>query len=371
MSVGSAQLEVEVEPRPASRSPLRLAWPRFRRDRAALIALAVVVLLLLVAILASPVTGAVGASGPDVRNASALSSFDTPTGPSHHALWPWIVLFAGAALAVLMAHFPGAVVRRRGPLAVFGVTLLAAIVLAIVFWPSDPHLFGVDPAGRDLFSRIVYGARASLLAPLAAAGLAVLIGTAVGLVAGAVGGVVETVVCAVLGALTPIPLLLLTVGVAASCTLGGGCLGGLISPGVPVLIGALALAVWAPVARTVRAEAAALRERPSFIATRSLGVGRLRAIAVELVPDLRGPVLATAVRLVPQCVLLDAALCFLGVGTRGATPSWGAMLRDATTIYSSAWWYMLFPGAALLITVLAMNVLADGAGTALAGPRDA
>jgi peptide/nickel transport system permease protein len=380
MSVGSAQLllDVDLQPpgrvagaTPPGRSPLRLAWRRFRRDRAALASLAIVVLLLLLAIFAPLIADAVGAAGPDVRSSGALSSFGTPTGPSSGALWPFIALLAGAVLAVIAAGLPGVALRRRGSRAVIGVAVITAVVLAVVLWPSARHLFGVDPQGRDIFARVIYGGRSSLLAAVAATALSLLVGGGLGLLAGYRGGVVDVAVSRLLDVLLPFPVLLLAVGVAAACTLGHGCVGGLITPGVPTLIVAVAFAGSAYVARFVRAQVAAMRGREFVVAARSLGASRMRILVKEILPNLIAPMLIAATVLLPQAVLCDAALSFLGAGARAATPSWGTMLKDATADFSSAWWYVLFPGAALLITVLALTVVGDGVRCALrADPHD-
>jgi peptide/nickel transport system permease protein len=302
-----------------ARSPWELFWRRFREDQLAMASLAFIAVLVLIAIFAPVVTDLFGAPGPDERDTAALDPvFATPTGP------------------------------------------------------SSEHLFGVDQIGRDVFSRTVYGARVSLIVAFVATGLATVAGIVAGLVAGYFRGWADTVISRAVDVLLAIPYLLLATGLAAACTAGGttgegGCLGGLIQPGIGVVIFVIAFTSWTYMARIVRGQVLSLREKEFVEASRAVGASNLRIIFCELLPNLTAPIIVYASILIPQVILYEAALSFLGVGVTDR-PSWGQMISDATPIFSTAWWYMLFPGLALVLTVLAFNLVGDAMQDAL-NPR--
>ena len=324
MSVGSPDFLIEAEAAAeagledfsgdiTARSPLELFWRRFRVDRVALVSLAVIVLLILAAILAPLIIKLVGAPGPNVQNTGALDQFGTPTGPN-------------------FAHH---------------------------------HLFGVDPLGRDVFARVLYGARVSLLVAFVATGISMVVGVTLGMVAGFFRGWVDSLISRLIDVLLAFPILLLALGLAAACSLGHGCFGGLLKPGLVVVIFVIAFVNWTYIARIVRGQVLSMREKEFVEASRSLGASNARIIFREILPNLVAPIIVYATLIIPQNILFEAALSFLGAGVQPPTASWGAMLADATTIFSSAWWYMVFPGAALLITVLAFNLVGDGLQDAL------
>jgi ABC-type dipeptide/oligopeptide/nickel transport system permease subunit len=313
---GSAEL-TEIELGIPARSPWELFWRRFREDKLALAALIFIALLILVAIFAPAVTSLFGAPGPDARDTGALDPlFATPTGP------------------------------------------------------SSEHLFGVDQLGRDVFSRTIYGARVSLVVAFAATFIATVLGIVAGLVAGYFRGWADTLISRAVDVLLAIPYLLLATGLAAACTLGqtsgggAGCLGGLIKPGIGVVIVVIAFTSWTYMARIVRGQTLSLREKEFIEASRSMGSSNTRIIFRELLPNLTAPIIVYASILIPQVILYEAALSFLGVGVTDK-PSWGQMISDATPVFSDAWWYMLFPGLALLFTVLAFNLVGDALQDAL------
>ena len=375
MSIGAPELlidpdaavETVVVGEIAARSPLELFLRRVRQDRVALVAAGVIVFLILAAIFAPLIIKAVGAPGPNVQNESqpTMTAFGTPTGPSHNALWPFIVVIAGALLALLASSAPWAVLPRRVPRVILTVSVLAAIVLAIAFWPSAKHLFGVDSLGRDVFARVLYGARVSLFVAFVATGLSMIVGVTLGMVAGYFRGPVDMAISRVIDLLLAFPILLLALGLATACSLGHGCFGGLLKPGLVVVIFVIAFVNWTYIARIVRGQVLSLREKEFVEAARSLGASNSRIIFKEILPNLVAPIIVYSTLIIPQNILFEAALSFLGAGIQPPTASWGAMLSDATTIYSTAWWYMVFPGAALLITVLAFNLVGDGLQDAL------
>jgi peptide/nickel transport system permease protein len=377
MSIGSSDLLAEAEAPVevvvagvsgdiAARSPLQLFWRRFKKDRVALISLGVIAVLILLAIFAPLVDTIVGAPGPNVQNTQDLNqTFGTATGPSHNALWPFILVTGGVVLAILVSAFPDSVIRRRGPLVVFLASLVGAIVCAIIFWPSAKHILGIDELGRDIFARTLYGARVSLLVAFVATGLSMLVGVTLGLVAGYFGGKVDMGISRMIDLLLAFPILLLALGLAAACSLGKGCFGGLLKPGIVVVIFVIAFVNWTYIARIVRGQVLSLREKEFVDAARSLGASNGRIIFKEILPNLVAPIIVYATLIVPQNILFEAALSFLGAGIQPPTASWGSMISDATGTFNTAWWYMVFPGAALLITVLAFNLVGDGLQDAL------
>jgi peptide/nickel transport system permease protein len=178
-------------------------------------------------------------------------------------------------------------------------------------------------------------------------------------------GWVDVLVSRSVDVLLAIPYLLLAVGLAASCSLGDGCLGGLLKPGLGVVIFVIAVTSWPPIARIVRGETLSMREREFVEAARSVGASNRRIIFSEILPNLVAPIIVYASILIPQVILYEAALSFLGVGVQAPTASWGQMISDATQIFNTAWWYMLYPGLALLFTVLAFNLVGDALQDAL------
>jgi peptide/nickel transport system permease protein len=296
----------------AARSPLELFWRRLREDRVALAAAVFIVFLVLCAVLAPLIVKLVGTTGPNVPNPSTLDSFGTPTGP------------------------------------------------------SADHIFGVDPLGRDVFARVLYGARVSLEVAILATAIAVAIGVTLGMIAAYYRGWVDTAVSRVIDVLLAFPILLLGLGIASACTLG--CLGGRIKPGLGLVIFVIAFVNWTYIARIIRGQVLSLREKEFVDASRSLGASNGRIIFRELLPNLVAPIIVYSTLVIPQNILFEAALSFLGVGIQPPNASWGEMLANATSIFDTAWWYMTFPGLALLLTVLAFNLLGDGLHDAL-NPR--
>jgi peptide/nickel transport system permease protein len=238
--------------------------------------------------------------------------------------------------------------------------------------PNKDFWFGGDSVGRDVFVRTLYGARTSLSVALIATGLAAIIGIALGMIAGYRGGKTDTFISRLVDIVLSLPVLLLAIGVASVCSISpNGCLGGLLQPGLTLVILIITLFTWPNLARLVRGQAIGLREREFVEAARSLGARSPRIMFKELLPNLLAPIVVYATLLVPVNVLFEAALSFLGVGVPQTTPSWGQMLSDASAgqIFTIAWWMMLFPGMFLLATTLSFNLVGDGLRDAL-GPSD-
>ena len=299
----------------AARSPLQLFWRRFRQDRVAQGAGAFIVLLIVVAIFAPLVVKLAGLPSPYAQNPNLTGPFGEPLGP------------------------------------------------------SAAHPFGVDTLGEDIASRVIYGTRVSLEVGVVGTAIAAVIGVVLGLLAGYYRGWVDSIISFVINVTLSIPLLLLGLGIGAACAVRG-CAGGTIQPGVGVIIFLIAFATWSYFARIVRGLVLSLREREFVDAARALGASDLRIMFREILPNLVAPIIVYATLQIPLNILIEAALSFLGVGVKPPTASWGQMIAAATPTFTTAWWYMVFPGAALLLTVLAFNLLGDGLRDAL-NPRTA
>jgi peptide/nickel transport system permease protein len=194
----------------------------------------------------------------------------------------------------------------------------------------------------------------------------VLVGLVVGLVAGYFRGFVDTLFSRAGDVMLAIPQLLISIGIVAACNSSpNGCLGGTIQQGLRVVIAVIALFTWPYMARIVRGFTLSLREKEFVEASRSLGASNVRIIWREILPNLIGPIIVYTTLLIPQNILFEAALSYLGLGVNGDTASWGGLLNDAQTYYDVAWWLMLFPGLFLVLTTLAFNLLGDGLRDAL------
>lgn len=296
------------------KSPRQLFWMRFKRDKAAMFGLVTVTMLVLLAV------------------------------------------FAGVIAKHLVGHGPNELFQRQMT-DEFGLPL----------GPNSDFWFGADTAGRDVFVRILYGARTSLIIAIVATGFAVLIGVVLGLAAGYFRGYADTLISRTTDIVLALPILLLAIGMAAACgTSAEGCLGGFIEPGTRrLVIFIIAIFSWPYIARIVRGNVLSIREKEFVEASRSLGAGNLRIMFKEVLPNLVAPIIIYSTLLIPSNILFEAALAFLGLGVSQDTPSWGRMLADASSIFDVAWWLMLFPGLFLIATTLSFNLLGDGLRDAL------
>ncbi len=215
--------------------------------------------------------------------------------------------------------------------------------------PSSTFWFGTDDLGRDILVRIAYGARVSLLVGVVATALTVVIGVVVGLVAGFVGGFVDTLLARLVDIVLSMPFLLVAIALVS-----------ITGPSLTVTIVVIGFFSWASVARIVRGQVISLREREFVEAARSLGSSDGRIMFVDVLPNVLAPVIVYTSLLVPIVILTEAALSFLGLGLAPPTPDWGGMINEATNYYTTSWWFVFFPGLALLITTLAFNLFGDG-----------
>jgi peptide/nickel transport system permease protein len=291
----------------ARKSPSRLFWERLRQDKAALAGAVVIAILILIAIFGGPLASNISGHPQNATYNSMTDDYGVPKGPNGS------------------------------------------------FW------FGADSAGRDLFVRTMYGARTSLFVGVVASGIALFIGLVIGMLAGFFGGVIDTFLSRTADVLLAVPQILIAVGVVAACsTSKQGCLGGLIQPGLTVVIAVITLFSWSYIARIVRGYTLSLREKEFVESARAAGAGTARILASEILPNLVGPLIVYATLLIPANILFEAALSYLGLGVPPDQASWGAILNDASGYYDVAWWLMVFPGAFLILTTLAFNLLGDG-----------
>jgi peptide/nickel transport system permease protein len=308
--VDPEQASVEVSQQVIGRSPWELFWRRFRRDKFAIGGAFIVILMITLALLAPVISGFT--HGPNAVYLERLDSFGIPTGPQ--------------------SGFP----------------------------------FGVDTAGRDLMVRVIYGARTSLFIAFFATGMASLIGVTLGMLAGFYRGKVDTLISRTIDVVLSLPVLLLSLGLVSACGLSpNGCLGGIIKPGLLLVSYVIALFTWPYLARIVRGQVLSLREKEFIESARSLGSTNRRIMFREVLPNVAAPIIVYTTLIIPNNILFEAALSFLGIGVPQETPSWGRQLSDAGNIFTVAWWMMLFPGLFLFFTTLAFNLVGDGLRDAL------
>jgi peptide/nickel transport system permease protein len=210
------------------------------------------------------------------------------------------------------------------------------------------HVLGTDLLGRDLLSRLIWGARISLLIALAATLVGATIGSAVGLIAGYQRGWIDAVVTKLIDVQLAFPFVLLAIAVVA-----------VAGPSVPVLITVLAIGSWVGHARIVRGLVLSLREREYVQAAQAMGAGTPRILLRHLVPEVLSVIVVLATFDVGRIIILESTLSFLGLGVQPPTPSWGSDLRDAAVYVRRAWWTAAFPGLAIMVVVLGVNLLGD------------
>jgi peptide/nickel transport system permease protein len=299
---GEAAVSTKIE----GRSPWRLAYERLRKDRAAKIALATILVIVLLAILA-PV------------------------------------------FAKILGHSPNQQFIDIGQNANGGPVP-----------PSGTFWLGTDNNGRDLFIRILYGARISLLVGVLATGISVVLGVLFGLTAGYIGGFVDTVIARFIDVMLSIPFLILAVSIAY-----------ISGPSLWLVIGIIGVLSFTYPARIVRGQVISIKSREFIEAARALGAGPWRIMFIDLLPNVMAQVIVYATLLIPLAIVAEASLSFLGVGVPPPTADWGSMINDSTGWYQYGyWWFLLFPSLALLITTLAFNIFGDSVRDAL-DPRGA
>lgn len=273
-----------------------------------------------------------------------------------HSFWRQVVwarlknnrmaLFGGA-IVVAMFLFAGLAALLPGDPA-------AIDIKQALLPPSLQHLLGTDDLGRDVLLRMLYGARISLLVGFVAVGISTLLGILVGALAGFYGGWVDAVVMRFVDIMLCFPTFFLILAVIA-----------FLDPSIWNIMIVIGITSWMGVARLVRAEFLSLREREFVLAARAVGCGDLRLIFRHMLPNALSPVLVSATLGVAGAILTESALSFLGIGVQPPTPSWGNMLIAGKQTLGYAWWLSVFPGIAILITVLGYNLLGEGIRDAL------
>jgi peptide/nickel transport system permease protein len=299
----------------AGRSLGQIAWTRLKRDKVAIAGGVVVIFLIVVAIFAPLIVNVLGHPPNEFHEELVNPDLQVPDGQ-----------FGGA---------------------------------------SKDFLFGVEPVnGRDLFSRVVYGSRVSLLIAFLATLLSVAIGVTMGVVAGFLGGWVDSVIGRLMDIFLAFPLLVFAIALAGVIPNSAfGLSGDSLKIGVLVFI--IGFFSWPYIGRIIRGQTLSLREREFVDAARSLGAGSGYILRRELLPNLVAPILVYSTLLIPTNILFEAALAFLGVGIQPPTATWGGMLSAAAGWYQIDPWFMLPPGLAIFITVLAFNLFGDGLRDAL------
>lgn len=268
---------------------------------------------------------------------------------------------------------------KRNKLALFGFFLVAVIVLLAIFadyvapyeptkqliWvegmkarlapPSMEHLFGTDIYGRDVFTRVIYGTRISMVIALAATVISVIIGVFLGACAGYFGGWVDTVISWLINVIYSFPFLLFIIAIVAY-----------LPPSMWLTFVAIGCVSWMRYARLIRGQFLSLREKEYVEAARALGASDFAIMFKHLLPNALSPIIVNATLGMGSIIMLEAALTFLGFGTQPPTPSWGNMISEGQKWLSSGqWWWSIFPGIAICLTVLGFNLLGDGLRDAL------
>ena len=264
---------------------------------------------------------------------------------------------------------------RRNRLALLGLYLMGVLYLATLLGPyltpyepdiirdiaasrhlspSLAHLMGTDKFGRDVLTRVLYGARISLSIGFVAVTISVTLGTLVGAVAGYFGGLTDSVLMRAVDTLISFPRLVLLITVIA-----------LFEASMFLVIVVLGLTLWPSTARIVRSEVLSLREREFIEAARALGLSSRRIILRHIVPNVMGPVIVAATLGLGNIILIEAGLSFLGLSVPPPTPTWGNMINDGREYLVQAWWVTTFPGLAIVLTVVAFNLIGDGLRDAL------
>ena len=215
--------------------------------------------------------------------------------------------------------------------------------------PSREFLFGTDELGRDIFSRVIYGIRISLTTAILAVGLAIIIGVPLGAIAGTIGGWADEVIMRITDIFLSFPPLLLAIAIVS-----------IVGSSLNNAIMAIALSWWPWYTRLVRGQAVSLKERKFIQAAEAIGTSKWKIIFSHVVPNTISPVIVQASMDMGGVILTIASLSFLGLGAQAPTPEWGLMINTSRNYFLNAWWYSIFPGLAIFITVLVFNLLGDG-----------
>jgi peptide/nickel transport system permease protein len=248
-----------------------------------------------------------------------------------------LVIIGGMSLVAVFAPF----LARHNPLVIDQQSLLSP--------PSADHPMGTDSLGRDLLSRMMYGARISLTIGVIAVGISVLLGILLGSLSGFYGGFVDSLIMRFADIMLCFPTFFLILTVVA-----------LLEPSIFNIMIIIGLTSWMGPARLVRSEILSLKEREFIQAEHALGASSSRIIIRHLIPNALGPVLVNATLGIASAILLESGLSFLGLGVQPPTPSWGNILIESKSTLGIAWWITVFPGIAILLTIVGFNFISEG-----------
>ena len=251
--------------------------------------------------------------------------------------WIGLVIFLVIALMAVFAPW------------VTGQDPLEQDILARLKPPTEAHLLGTDYFGRDIYSRIIYGARLSLLIGLTSTALAMVIGSAIGMIAGWYGGRIDTLVMQVMDILLAFPSLILGLIIVA-----------MLGPSILNIVIAIALTSIPPFARIARAPTIALKEREFIDACRALGYSDARILIIHILPNILPEILVMGSLWLANAIRTEASLAFIGLGVKPPAPTWGSMIREGFENILDSAWLVIAPGGAILIVIFALNLLGDG-----------
>jgi len=220
--------------------------------------------------------------------------------------------------------------------------------------PTSAHPFGTDELGRDVFTRMIWGSRISLKVGFIAVGIAIAIGTVIGAISGFYGGKVDALLMRFVDIMLAFPTFFLILAVIS-----------IVEPSISTIMIVIGLTGWMDVARLVRAEFLTLKEREFISAARALGIGDFRLIFRHIIPNALSPVFVAATFGIAGAILIESGLSFLGLGVQPPEPSWGNILTSGKDNLTVAWWLSVFPGIAILVTVLSYNLIGEGLRDAL------
>ncbi len=375
---GGAAPGVEMPADIAARSPLQLFWRRIKGDRVTMASALFIVALVFVAIFAKPIIDLLGARPPNEQSTEFLDSFGSASGPD----------FANNTFfgtdGVGRDVFSRTLYGARISLAVAFISTFLTVLIGVALGVTAGYRRGWTDTALSRFMDIMLAFPVLLLALGLGAACSVEKGCAINgaPISAMIAAVALVGVFTLLGAVLrarrsghriTMPEILSRliwpgIGLLLFVVLYGA-LGDTtvlrISPGLPVVIFVIVIASWPYIARIIRGQTLSLREKEFVEAARALGASDRRIMFRHILPNLIAPIIVYTTLLIPTTILFEAALSFLGVGVQPPTSSWGAMISDATGIFQTAWWYMTFPGLALVLTVLAFNLVGDGMQDAL------
>jgi len=247
-----------------------------------------------------------------------------------------LILILTALVSPLIVPYPGHISQEVNP----SEKLLS---------PSGEYFFGTDELGRDIFSRVLFGARISLMTSFISVTLSLIVGVILGALAGTLGGFVDELIMRITDIFLSFPPLLLAIAIAA-----------VLGPSLKNAMFAIAISWWPWYTRLVRGQAISIKERPFVKAAEAIGTSKANIIFKHVIPNCISPVIVQASMDMGGVILTIASLSFLGLGAQAPTPEWGLMISTSRNYFLNAWWYSIYPGLAIFLTVLAFNLLGDG-----------